>query len=329
MLGAASPAAADSATISYTTTTGVSDPVTGVSRIVTLTATSTTPTRVWAKYRATGGAPCGASAYSDSGTPLSGFSSGFYGATVNGTVNLKGAGVWTHPPGSYAFCIWLSNTESGVATPFTQTITFRRATGTVTATIAPIAPRINEPATITITGATEAPAYAYGTYRPAGGPACAPTYSSDPGTAFVSSASVNGAFSLAYQRQFSTPGNYVLCLWVADSGSDPNPLAGPQPQFFTVTAPPTLVPTSSSLRRRGTRYSGKLVTGAGCRFNRDVVLRRVGRGLKSFGRARTRPDGSFTIRRSSRAGGRVYVAVAGVTKAQVICKSGKSPRIKG
>lgn len=67
------------------------------------------------------------------------------------------------------------------STPFTQAITFRAPTGTITATLSPITGRINEPTPITVTGASEAPAKVFARVRPGGGAGCAPTYNADAG----------------------------------------------------------------------------------------------------------------------------------------------------
>lgn len=163
--------------------------------------------------------------------------------------------------------------------------------------------------------------------RPAGGAPCAPTFDSDSGSGVLAE-DVNGAFSITKTFQFSTAGSHVLCLWLASSSSHPNPVSGPQPETFNVAAPPTLIDTSATLRRHRARYSGKIVTQAGCRLGRDVTLRKVGNS-QSFGRAVSRADGGFTIRRSRRVGGHVFVSVAARTKGQIVCRAGSSGRIRG
>jgi hypothetical protein len=261
----------------------------------------------------------------------------FYGENVNGTFSLPRAETWD-TPGTFVFCIWLSAQESTVATPFTQAITFRAPTGTITASVNPVAPRINEQATITVTGASEAPAYVYAKVRPNGGTGCAPSYSADSGKDLLSGESVNGSFSLPVTTTQSTAGSYLMCLWLATSSTDAAPIAGPQPQPFDVlgppppppaAVPPTRVAASSSLRRRGSRYSGRLATGSDCLGRRTVVLRRVGGGAKSFGRALTRKNGTFSIQRTRRLRGRVYVVAVAQTRANTICSAGRSATIRG
>lgn len=329
-------ALADSATISVTTTAGAPDPVAGVPRTFTLAGSSALPSRVWVKYRPPGGAACAPSAYTDSGTPLFDFTP-FYGGNVNGAFNFSNADAW-RTPGSFVFCIWLSDSSTTVTTPFTQAINFRSPTGTITATVNPITPRINEAATVTVTGASEAPAKVFAKLRPAGGAACAPTFSADSGDSLITGESVNGAFSLPVTTTPSAAGSYLLCLWLAASSTDPAPIAGPQPQPFTVVGPPppppvaaasTRVAASSSLRRRGSRYSGRLSTSSDCLGQRTVVLRRLGGGTKAFGRTLTRTNGTFTFQRTRRLRGSVYAVVVAQRRATTICGAGRSTPIRG
>jgi hypothetical protein len=202
----------------------------------------------------------------------------------------------------------------------------------------PITPRINEAATITVSGASEAPANVYATIRPGGGAPCAPTYSADTGKTLLSGESVDGAFSLPVTTTQSTAGSYVLCLWLAASSTDPAPIAGPQPQPFDVVGPPppppavvppTSVAASLSLRRRGSRYSGRISTRSDCRRQRTVVLRSLGSGTRSFGRTLTRNDGTFTLRRTRRLRGSIYVVVVARRQAQTICSVSRSAAIRG
>jgi hypothetical protein len=240
--------------------------------------------------------------------------------------------------GAYVFCIWLSSQTESVTTPFTQAITFRAATGTITATVSPITPRVNEPATIAVTGASEAPAKVFAKLRPAGGAGCAASYSADSGTALLYGDSVDGAFSLPVTTTQSTAGSYLLCLWLATSSTDAAPIAGPQPQRFDVVGPPppappvaapTRVPASSSLQRRGSRYSGRLTTAGECLARRTVVLRRAGSGTRSFGQTLTRSNGTFTFQRKRRLRGRVYAVVLTRRNAHTICSAGRSATTRG
>jgi hypothetical protein len=90
------------------------------------------------------------------------------------------------------------------------------------------------------------------------------------------------------------------------------------------------VAASSTLRRRGARYSGRIVSTNACRARRTVVLRRLGSGSKSFGRTVSRANGTFTIQRASRLHGQLYVTVL-TRKASttVICSTARSATIRG
>jgi len=330
---------ADSATISVTTTTGASDPAAGVARVFTLSGTSAVATAVWVKYRAAGGAACAPSAEADTGTSLYRGSTSFYGRAVNGAFTLSGADTW-RTPGTFVFCIWLSSQATSVATPFMQAITFRAPTGTITASVNPITPQVDEAATVTVTGASEMAASVFAKIRPGGGVGCAPTFSADSGDGLIFGKGVDGAFSLPVTTTQRTAGSYLLCLWLATSSTDPAPIAGPQPQLFNVVGPPpappqpaavppTRVAASSSLRRRGSRYSGRLNTRSDCLRRRTVVLRRVGSGTRSFGRTLTRNDGTFTFQRTRRLRGRIYVVVVARRQAQTICSAGRSATLRG
>jgi hypothetical protein len=331
-LACTSQAFADSVTLSVTTTTGASDPAAHVPRLFTVSGTSAVSARVFIKYRAPGGAACAPSAETDSGTYLDGYDE-YDDTDVNGAFSFTGAQTWP-TPGAVVFCMWLADNSESVSTPFTQAITFRAPTGTITATFNPIAPTVNNAATITITGASEAPADVFATVRTAGGSGCAPTYGADSGDEVMDGDDVNGSFSLTATTTQSTPGNYLLCLWLAQSSTDPNPVAGPQPQPFTVTGPTpvvqrTRVAASSTLRRRGARYSGRISTSASCSGRRTVVLRRAGTGVKSFGRTLSRANGTYTISRSTRLRGTVYVIVTARSQGGTICSSTRSTQIRG
>lgn len=262
-LAVASPAAADSASITFTDATGAVDPVVGVGRTVTLSGTSTVSQRVYVRFRPAGGAPCAPSASSDSGgASFNGFSGDtFYGTNVNGNFTLQKTGTWSEP-GTFMFCIYLAATESTPTVPFVQHITFRSPVGSISATVAPIAPLVGQATTVTITGSSESPKRVYASVRAAGGAPCAVSYDADPGRGLVAGVNVNGAFSVTETTTPSEPGNYMICLWLAESSSDGTPVAGPQSALFTVAAP-CVVP---ALERFVTLANYlKLLSGANCK----------------------------------------------------------------
>jgi hypothetical protein len=236
LLGAA-PAAADTASLSFVDASGRSDPAVGLGRTFTLAGNSSTSKRVYVKFRAPGGAPCAPSASTDAG---SGYFDGvgwtFYGPNVNGDFTFRSTGVWQHS-GTYMFCFWLASSESAVATPIRQDITFREPTGAVSGSVSPVSPLVGQAATVTITGSSEAPKRVYASYRLAGGAPCAVSSDADSGRGLVNGTNVNGAFSLTQSLTVSAPGTHVICMWLADSGGDSTPIAGPQTATFTVPAP--------------------------------------------------------------------------------------------
>jgi hypothetical protein len=101
--------------------------------------------------------------------------------------------------------------------------------------------------------------------------------------------------------------------------------------------PPPLRPrkphkTGVTLRRvagPAVRYVGDVKTtdGPTCRANRLVVLRHAGSGFKRFSIARTRADGTFTLRRRTRTGGTVYAAVVERVSGRRLCRFARSPRV--
>ena len=235
--GLAAPALADTASLTVTDAAGRPDPVAEVGRTFTLTGNTPSANKyVYVKYRPTGGAACTTSAYTDAGYELSAFYARYLGA--GGNFQFVNTQTWS-TPGTFMFCIWVADSSSATATPITQTITFRSATGTISATVNPPTPQAGQEATITIVGSSEAPKYVYAKIRPAGGAACTTTAYADSGDELgVYGTSVNGAFSLTTATK-QDAGNYLICLWLADSSSDSAPIAGPQPVAFTVLAPPS------------------------------------------------------------------------------------------
>jgi hypothetical protein len=91
--------------------------------------------------------------------------------------------------------------------------------------------------------------------------------------------------------------------------------------------------TGVTLRRTegpAVRYVGDVTTtgGAPCRANRLVVLRHSGSGFKRFSIARTRADGTFTLRRRTRTGGTVYAAVVERVSGRRLCRFARSSRVR-
>jgi hypothetical protein len=236
----AGSAFADSASISVTNTAGESDPAAEAPRVFKVSVETETKENVYIKYRLPGGEACAATADEDPGSWFENYNDAYFNTppSVEGDHIFENANTWK-TPGTYVFCIWLAKSgDEIVHTPITQTITFRSPRGTITGTVDPAAPRVGEKATITVTGDSEASEHVYARVHMAGSTGCAPTYQSESGESLIEGSSVNGSFSVQATTTQSKAGQYVICLWLAPSGSDTTPIAGPQPEMFMVVSPP-------------------------------------------------------------------------------------------
>lgn len=109
----------------------------------------------------------------------------------------------------------------------------------------------------------------------------------------------------------------------------------PAPPIVAPPAPPpppvvvvkTRYKTTITIKRRGRVYSGVVKSSLkACSQRRKVQLKRNG---KAFGTARTSSTGRYTIKRSRRLRGRVYVTAPAVSSKTITCRAGKSKRIRG
>jgi hypothetical protein len=269
----ASSAFADSAQLTITDTAGLPDPVAHVARVFTVSGTAAVNEILFLKFRPAGGASCAPTPDSDSAGssyPLNALT----GRAVDGSFTFTVAATWD-TVGSTQFCLWLAPNSDTVTTPITQVVTFRSPTGTISATINPVVARPGRDAQILVTGASEAPELVFAKVRPAGGAPCAPTADSDTGQYVITGKSVNGAFGLPATTSQSTPGQYVLCLWLASTSSDAAPIAGPQPVTFSVVQPPPVVSSASVLNCASQRHVGtvraRLVRAVCVRYRFSVV----------------------------------------------------------
>ncbi|MCW2995542.1 MAG: hypothetical protein JWQ18_3037 [Conexibacter sp.] len=245
---AAASALADSATISITDTTGKSDPVSGIPRTFTVSGTTSSNKNIYIKVRNPGPTPCAPTANTDSGDWWDGYAGGWdrdRGDGANGNFSFSDVYA-TGMTGTNMFCIWIADNPDQSVTAITQTITFRSPSGTISATINPVTPTPGQQMTITVNGVSEAPERVFALVRTAGVP-CSQTYDADRNIGDEtelfdgysdSTSNVNGNYSISDTLTESTAGNYVLCLWLADSSSDTTPVAGPQPIPLTVASPP-------------------------------------------------------------------------------------------
>lgn len=231
------PASADTASMSFTDAAGHVDPVAGVGRTLAIVGNAAVPEHFYIKHRAAGGAPCAPSWASDSGDDrIEGFAGDSVDTDVNGNFTLSLTGTWS-TAGTELFCIWLAGSGSASSVPISQVVTFRRPTGTISATVDPAQVQAGQSATVTIIGSSESPEQVWGTVRPAGTP-CGVSYDADSGHSLISGQNVNGTFSLQATTTQTAPGTYTICLWLADSSSSGSPIAGPQNASFVVPAPP-------------------------------------------------------------------------------------------
>ncbi len=262
----AASAYADSAALTVTDAAGQSDPAAEVGRTFTAAGNSGTPKKIFASYRATGGAACAPSAATDSGLAPRFLP---YGDDVNGDFAIKYTGNWP-TAGSFLFCFWIADSSSQAVTPFSQVVTFRPPRGTLATSVAPPAPWVGTESVVALSGASEAPKSVFATYRPANGAACAPTAESDPGRALpgIYGVDVDGSFQISSRLTLETIGSYLVCVWLADYSGDPSPIAGPLATTFSVVSapPPCRVPSV----RRGTSVRAVLdkLTKAGCTAGR-------------------------------------------------------------
>jgi hypothetical protein len=255
-LATAGAALADSAAIGVATADGGSDPVAYIARVFSISGTASAAENLYVKHRPAGGAPCAPTAYSDPGR----LSTGFYGPAVNGAFNVQRVWTWD-APGVWTFCMWLASSETTITTPIAQTISFRTPGGQIAASINPATPVTGQRAQVTIAGTTEAPRRIWTKIRSASGPPCAPTYDLDPGQSMIDGWDADGAFDDKRYTTQPTPGQYLVCSWLAGSSYDPLPIAGPQALAFTVVSPPPIVSSVATLNCRSRRPVTRLRAG--------------------------------------------------------------------
>ena len=215
-----------------TNSAGLSDPAADVPRVFTISGKADRPGRVYVAYRAPGGGGCAAVGEQR----LRAAHRLVLRSQRQQVVHFAETRTWSSA-GTFVFCIWIASSESAITVPMTQTLTFRPPVGTIAAVLDPITPRFGEPATITVFGQSEAPARVFVKIR-ASGEACATSFQADDGKALLSGTSVDGAFSVQTTTTQASAGPRQLCLWLATSGEDPDPIAGPVVQLLFVLAPP-------------------------------------------------------------------------------------------
>lgn len=246
----AGAATAATATVSVTTVpAGQPDPVAYIPRVFTVAGSGPAGTYLYMKQRPAGGAGCAPTAFADPGR----LSTGFYGLPINGSYSFQRVATWD-APGDWTFCIWVVPSETTIASAIAQTVSFRTPPGHIATTIRPSTPHVGERAEVTLAGATEAPRRLWLKIRPASAGPCAPTYDADTGQSLIDGWDADGEFAVRRYTWPSSPGQYVLCTWLAGSSYDPWPIAGPEGETFTVMPLPPVVSSASALdcRKRST-----------------------------------------------------------------------------
>jgi hypothetical protein len=152
------------------------------------------------------------------------------------------------------------------------------------------------------------------------------------GGVVVSANTVTALFppSVASAVLFANPFNTV-----PDKTGRPNPHQSVSRNVQTAPAPPPPPPaplpppaatkfkTTVTIHRRGRVYYGTVKSSnASCKKSRRVYLKR---SAKKYGSAISKRTGKYSIKRSKRLGGRVYVTV----NAKGTCRSAKSRKIRG
>lgn len=209
----------ETASLAVLTAGGKVDPVIDIGRVFEFYLYSPSETSLFVKYRPAGGAPCAATADSDSGID---FVDGVN--VVNGQSHYRTAQTWQYP-GRYLFCMWLgSSSDDASSSVFQTTVTFRQPTGDVEFRASSSYAVVNRPVTLTFSGRSEASRTLLVKYRSAGGAGCAPTEGSDSGNELVSD-SVNGGFDEKVVWTPYSPGSYIFCVWIATDSGDTSPVA--------------------------------------------------------------------------------------------------------
>jgi hypothetical protein len=164
------------------------------------------------RYRPAGGAPCAPDVEADGGTRLID-NRRFSGA--QSLTQLRTFGT----PGTYLVCAWMRSGARDVLAIAQTTMTVRAPTGSLRID-APAQATPGRPFVVNLIGQTESPRRLYATWRPSGGPPCAPTEDSDGGSTFVWGDRAEGVFASVTQLTLPSRGRYVICAWLARSDSD-------------------------------------------------------------------------------------------------------------
>ena len=244
---------------------------------VTVTGDGGAGTRLYAKTRVSGGAPCASVYKNDPGSDL------FYAKQVTGSFTETTSRT-SSDTGTVQVCMWLQadSSDNTAAYASTGTITVRQPNTTLTLS-APSGTGPGQPLQLTASYQAEVQRNLYVKVQPAGAAGCTSAYKNDSGSDVVYGEDLIGG-PRTYTKTLTTgdPGGYLLCGYVQEDSSDE---AAELTTSTTFTVPK--VNTSVSLRARAIRggysVSGTLSTRQSS--SRVVIERRSGSGwtkVKSF-----------------------------------------------
>ena len=246
-------ARADSVTLTFVDPDGNVDPTAQVARTMIVTTNLAAVSDIYVKYRPAGGAACSAIPHDDPGEEMA----VLYATTIPFAGPFSfGDGFIFPASGLEMLCIWLGSasapSDTVPLTPIVQMVAVRPASATVSATAAPASEPATPATTVTVAGASDFPILVRATYRPTGGPPCAPTYAADPGTTFVDAKTLtSGRFTFAETIPF-TGGTWMVCSWLETDATPPYGITpnatftGPSTTTFTASGPaaPVLAPAT-------------------------------------------------------------------------------------
>jgi hypothetical protein len=259
LLVGASPAMANSVSISVTDAAGAMDPMAFSPRVFTISGSSSSSLRLYIKSRPADGTSCGTVPINEPGRWLSGFAGD---PLVNGSFGFQRVITWD-ASGPYLFCYWLAPSDSSIVFPMTQTIVFRPPSGTIgVAAISPAIPRPDQYFKLTLSGTTEAPGRVYAKIRRAGGAPCAARYEQDPGANLRNGEDVGSPFSTYPETVEHKAGRYLVCMWLMGAPNNPAIIAGPVSREIAIVQPAPVV--------------SKLYT-LDCRTHRKLANVRIGK----------------------------------------------------
>jgi hypothetical protein len=169
---------------------------------------------VFAYIRPAGGAPCAATASTESNSQNVVSGSAPVGPYTFSATHTEQA------PGDFLLCGYLGTfTTTAVATSKVITIRPNRATLTVAG---PPTALPDQPFVLTFQGATEVARTLYGTIKPAGGTGCGSSSSTDVGSVATLSGALQGAYTIPKSQSLHA-GNYLVCAWVQETFTDLTP----------------------------------------------------------------------------------------------------------